>query len=164
MSLGRLISEIRQSKGLTQAQLSSKTGLAAPYLSRIENDHLQPSFTTLQKIANGLEVNLVDFFGYEQHKRFREQCPVSLSGRCIADRIYGGGRKGLKLEPESYSPKQIELLRLSNYLILFGDKKLYDLLELLFVSLLRSPSVRKDDEWATSLSVKLKSERPKAEQ
>ena len=155
MSLGRRIYEIRQSKELTQAEVSEKTGLAVSYLSRIENDHIEPSFTTLQKIADALEVNLVDLFGYEEQKKFKEQCPVSLSGRCLAEHIYGSGRKRLKLAAESYSPRQIRLLQLANYLILFGDKKLHDLLELLFVSLMKSPSVKKDREWLSRLSVKL---------
>ena len=36
MSLGKRILEIRQSRGLTQADLSCRSGLAVAYLSRIE--------------------------------------------------------------------------------------------------------------------------------
>jgi transcriptional regulator with XRE-family HTH domain len=153
MSLGRRITEIRLSKELTQGAVSGKTGLAVSYLSRIENDHIEPSFTTLQKIADALEVNLVDFFGYEEQKKFSETCPVSLSGQCMAENIYGAGRKRLKIDPESYSTRQIQLLQLANYLVLFGDKKLLELLELLLVSLIKSPSVKKDREWLSKLSV-----------
>lgn len=155
MSLGKRICEIRQAKAMTQAAVAEKSGLVVPYLSRIENDHIEPSFTTLQKIADALDINLVDLFGYEEQKKFAEQCPVSLSGRCIMDRIYRSGRKRLKLSAENYSPKQIRLLQLANYLILFGDKRLHELLELLFVSLLGSPSVKKDREWLGKLSARL---------
>jgi transcriptional regulator with XRE-family HTH domain len=155
MSLGRRIYEIRQAKELTQAQISKKTGLAVSYLSRIENDHLEPAFSTLQKIADALEVNLVDFFGYEEQKKFQDQCPISLSGQCIAEHIYAAGRKRLKIDAERYSTKQVRLLQLANYLVLFGDKKLHDLLELLFISLIKSPSVKKDREWLDKLGVSL---------
>ena len=156
MSLGKRILEIRQSRAFTQADLSSRTGLAVAYLSRIENDHIEPSFTTLNKIADALEVNLTDFFGYQEEKRFQDRCPVSLSGRCIADVVYGTGRKRRKVSVESYSQKQLQLLQLSNYLILFGDKKLHQALELLLLALVRSPSVRKDREWLKSLSIQLR--------
>lgn len=156
MSLGKRILEIRQSRGLTQADLSGRTGLATAYLSRIENDHIEPAFTTLSKIAEGLDVNLADFFGYQEKKRFLDRCPVSLSGRCIAEVVYGPGRKRRKVSLEGYSEKQLQLLQLSNYLILFGDKKLQQALELLLLALVRSPSVRKDREWLKSLSIQLR--------
>ena len=151
MSLGKRIRDIRQSKALTQSQVSNRTGLAVPYLSRIENDHIEPCFSTLQKISEALDVNLVDFFGYDQQKKFKEKCPVSLSGRCIAERIYAPGRKGIKLSAESYSTKQIQLLQLANYLVLFGNRKIHESLELLFLALIKSTSVKKDREWLSNL-------------
>ncbi|MBI3950677.1 MAG: helix-turn-helix transcriptional regulator [Acidobacteria bacterium] len=154
MSLGRRIYQIRQAREMTQADLSKKTGIAVPYLSRLENDHIEPSFTTLQKIANALNVSLVDFFGTGQDKGFQEQCPVSLSGQCIMDRVYAQGRKRVKLEAESYSPQQLQLLQLANYLVLFADKKTLELLEVFFLALIGSPSVKKDREWLRKLSLK----------
>ena len=153
MSLGNRICEIRQARNLTQSEISRRSGLAVTYLSRIENNRIEPSFTTLHKIAEALQVNLVDFFGYDERKRFQEQCPVSLSGRCMADFIYGTGRKGQKFHVESYSEKQIRLLRLSNYLIQSSDKKIQELLELLLLSLVRSPSIKKDNDWLKRFSL-----------
>ena len=153
MSLGYRICEIRQSRNLTQLEISRKSGLAVTYLSRIENNRIEPSFTTLHKIAEALQVNLVDFFGYDERKRFQGQCPVSLSGRCVADLIYGTGRKGQKFHVEGYSARQIRLMRLSNFLIQFSDKKVQELLELLFLSLLRSPAIKKENDLLRRLSL-----------
>jgi transcriptional regulator with XRE-family HTH domain len=153
MSLGSRIYEIRQSRNLTQAQIAKKTGLAVSYLSRIENNHIEPSFSTLQKIAEALEVNLIDFFGYEPHKKPRERCPISLSGECIMNHIYSGGGKRLRIDPERYTPGQIQLLQMANYLILFGNRKMQEMLGLLLTSFLGSPLVRKDRDWLTKLTV-----------
>ena len=153
MSLGNRICEIRQSRNLTQLEVSRKSGLAVSYLSRIENNRIEPSFTTLNKIAQALQVNLVDLFGFDEQKRFQGQCPVSLSGRCVADLIYGTGRKGQKFHVEGYSARQIRLLRLSNFIIQLSDKKMQDLLELLLVSLSRSPAIKKENDLLRRLSL-----------
>lgn len=42
--LGRFLRDARRAAGVTQAQLSIRTGIAAPGLSRIENGHESPSF------------------------------------------------------------------------------------------------------------------------
>ena len=54
MSIGTRIIQLRNEKGLTQQELSDRTGLAASYLSRIENRHLEPRPHTLRKIALAL--------------------------------------------------------------------------------------------------------------
>lgn len=147
MSLGRRICEVRQLKGITQAQVAKRTGLAGTYLSRIENDHLEPSFRTLNRIAAALKVNVVDLFGYDQQQASKEQCPVSLTARCIRQRIYQPNATAANQQPESYTPRQLQLLQLANFLIQFGNQRLLDTLETTFLAFLRSPSVRKNRAW-----------------
>lgn len=54
----RIFFDIRKSKGLSQMQLSQKTGIAQCDISRIENGHANPSIKTLQRLAAGLDTML----------------------------------------------------------------------------------------------------------
>jgi transcriptional regulator with XRE-family HTH domain len=51
-ALGALLRDARRAAGVTQAQLSIRTGIAAPALSRIENGHESPSF---ERFSNCME-------------------------------------------------------------------------------------------------------------
>ena len=48
----------RKQLGLTQKQLSEKTGIAQADISKLENGNANPSLKTLQRLANGMEMNL----------------------------------------------------------------------------------------------------------
>lgn len=50
--LGQVLRDVRYRAGITQKQLSIRTGIAAPALSRIENGHESPSF---ERFATCLE-------------------------------------------------------------------------------------------------------------
>jgi len=63
--LGGRIKELRKMRGLTQEQLSQKIGIDPKSLSRIEVGGSFPSFETLDKLANVLQVELVGFFEFD---------------------------------------------------------------------------------------------------
>jgi transcriptional regulator with XRE-family HTH domain len=52
LRLGQVLGDARRRAGITQKQLSIRTGIAAPALSRIENGHESPSF---ERFATCLE-------------------------------------------------------------------------------------------------------------
>jgi len=52
----------RSSKGMTQKELSERTGIRQSNISRIENGIESPTIDTLQKLAKGLGMNLVISF------------------------------------------------------------------------------------------------------
>jgi transcriptional regulator with XRE-family HTH domain len=56
----RLI-EARKALGLTQEQLSAKTGIGQSTISRIEGGTLMPSATIARKLIEALDVTLEDF-------------------------------------------------------------------------------------------------------
>lgn len=56
--LGFNIKQLRKSKGLSQDQLSVKTGLHRTYISQIERGINNPTILNLNVLANGLEVDL----------------------------------------------------------------------------------------------------------
>ena len=60
--LGTKLRELRKLKRLSLKQLAEKAGCASSYLSMIENGKIDPGISRLKKIADSLEITLVDLF------------------------------------------------------------------------------------------------------
>jgi len=58
--VGEQIKKARRAKGMTQAQLARSAGILRPNLSRIEAGKHRPTLDTLEKIAAGLKLPVVD--------------------------------------------------------------------------------------------------------
>lgn len=58
MNIGSAIREIRQRRGITIAQICEGTGLSKGFMSQVENNKTSPSISTLEMIANFLNVPL----------------------------------------------------------------------------------------------------------
>jgi transcriptional regulator with XRE-family HTH domain len=61
--LGARMRAVRESKGLSLAQLSEKCGIPGATLSRIENNKMSPTFGVLARVMMGLEVDWIDLVG-----------------------------------------------------------------------------------------------------
>jgi transcriptional regulator with XRE-family HTH domain len=138
MSIGTRVMQIRNQKGISQRQLSQRSGIAGSYLSRIENRHLEPRPKTLRKIAEALDVPVAEFFRERDENLAGIQCLITHSGRCIMDMIRT--RHGQPPQPgaEVYTRRHLQLLRLAGYLIQSGDARLLDALEVLLGALLNT--------------------------
>ena len=56
-TFGEVLRELRRSRGISQRQLATKSGMDFSYISKIENGRLPPpSADTVMKISNALEV------------------------------------------------------------------------------------------------------------
>ena len=62
--LGLRIKEIRRMKRVTQEQLAEMIDVDTGYISKLEVGRNFPKIGTLEKIANALQVELVDFFQF----------------------------------------------------------------------------------------------------
>jgi transcriptional regulator with XRE-family HTH domain len=60
-TLGREIKKARIDQGYRQCQLCAAAGITQKYLSEIENDHVDPRFSIVQRIARALGVGLTRF-------------------------------------------------------------------------------------------------------
>jgi transcriptional regulator with XRE-family HTH domain len=60
---GKRLRQIRRHKDLTQEQLAEAVGITAEYLSNLERGVNAPSFETLEKLAEVLEVDVTELFG-----------------------------------------------------------------------------------------------------
>ena len=142
MGIGTRIIQLRNQKGLTQQELSQRTGLAPSYVSRIENRHLEPRPQTLRKIAAALDVPISEIFQERPSQLGTLQCVITSSGNCVMNLLRASRGKRVPSTRESYDPRQLSLLRMANYLIQTGDKLLLDSLELLLGALLNARNSR----------------------
>ena len=62
MEIGERIRKIRESKKMSQKEVTVISGVGTAMYSRIESGKTEPSITTLEKIASALRVGLSDFF------------------------------------------------------------------------------------------------------
>ena len=154
MHLGTRILQARNQRNISQAELARRAGLAAPNLSRIENRKIEPRPQTLRKIAEALGIPIEEFFREGASTATLQQCVVTMSGTCIMDSIRSRKNKRRKPQPgtESYTPRQIQLLRMSNYLIQNGSARVLDSLDLLFSSLMSSAETRRAAKGLVAIS------------
>ncbi|WP_106478168.1 helix-turn-helix domain-containing protein [Phytohalomonas tamaricis] len=58
LRLGERLKELRLAQRWTLEDVSQRTGLARSTLSKIENDQISPTFMVVQKLINGLNIDL----------------------------------------------------------------------------------------------------------
>lgn len=59
---GKRLRKIRRNKDLTQEQLAEAVGVSLDFISNIERGKSAPSFPTIEKLAEVLQVPIEDFF------------------------------------------------------------------------------------------------------
>ncbi len=57
VKIGGNLRRLREDRLLTQAELAEKAGIALSSLVRIENDQVDPRFTSIRKLAQALDVH-----------------------------------------------------------------------------------------------------------
>jgi len=135
LSIGTRLLQLRNQKGFSQRQLSQRCGLASSYLSRIENRRLEPRPKTLRRIAAALDVPISELFE-ERPGGEKQTCAITASGRCIMELLRSGRGRASRARAEGYTPRQLQLLRMANYVIQSGDGRLLGALDVLLSGLL----------------------------
>lgn len=64
MDIGGKIKELREKKGLTMKRLAELVQCTPSLISQLEKGKADPSISTLKKIAEALNANIVDFFSF----------------------------------------------------------------------------------------------------
>lgn len=64
LKLGYKIKYLRSKKGLSQLDLSLKTGLTTRTISRIERGTIDPKYSTLVRISEALDSKLIDLLNF----------------------------------------------------------------------------------------------------
>ncbi len=55
VKIGRNLKRLRENRLLTQAELAERAGIALSSLVRIENDQVDPRFSSIRKLARALD-------------------------------------------------------------------------------------------------------------
>ena len=65
-SFGRYVRALRKGRGYTQEMISTRSGLSADTIRRLERSSFSPSLNTLEKLCAGLGLSMSTLFlGYE---------------------------------------------------------------------------------------------------
>ncbi len=110
-NIGRRLCAARLRRGLSQGTVARLAGIGASYVSRIETGKIQPSFRTVVRLQRAIKADLEELAGPQPDRRHRGLCPISSRGSCLLDLIRPEMDAEHKPRSESYTPRQIRLLR-----------------------------------------------------
>ena len=124
MSVGKAILRIRHEKQMTQRDVGDRAGLATSYVSRIENGRIQPTMTTLQRMASALGIPVSQIFQVGEQKRERppHRCPVSSSGDCVGELIRSDNGPPPRGRKAKYGSEELRMLRMADFVALHADR------------------------------------------
>lgn len=117
ISVGRRLREIRILRGLSLRVLAERSGLNINTLSLIENEHTSPSVSTLQQLAQSLQVSITEFFQTDHgskklvHQKQDRRPQVAFKHSTMEDLAAGMPRFGAEpiivtLEPDADSGRK----------------------------------------------------------
>ncbi|HXV76849.1 MAG TPA: helix-turn-helix transcriptional regulator [Candidatus Polarisedimenticolaceae bacterium] len=109
--VGRRLGAARLLRGLSQATVARRAGIAASYLSRVENGKVQPTYPTLMRIVRALRVDLGQVVGESDGGPTARRCPVSPDGRCLCELIRPQAEIWRDPHGEHYSARELQLIR-----------------------------------------------------
>ena len=66
INVGKQIQKLRELKGLSQQDLAAKCNFEKSNMSRLEAGRVNPTLSTLEKVANALDVTLVELFNFKE--------------------------------------------------------------------------------------------------
>lgn len=79
MGIGAQLKSIRMKNKLTLKEAGKRTNLAPSTLSKIENEQISPTFTVMQKLAKGLNIELPQLFTKPEVAQATGRCDVTIN-------------------------------------------------------------------------------------
>ena len=64
INVGKHIQKLGEVKGISQQDLAAKCNFEKSNMSRLESGRVNPTLSTLEKVANALEVSLAELFDF----------------------------------------------------------------------------------------------------
>lgn len=65
IQFGLRIAELRRRLSISQEELAERCGVHRTYIGSIERGEKSPTLNTIEKIAKGLGVEIIEFFNYD---------------------------------------------------------------------------------------------------
>lgn len=81
LEVGARLKELREARHISMRELARRSDLSANALSMIERNLTSPSVSTLNKLANALEIPITAFFRYDPEKKKIVFCKASERNR-----------------------------------------------------------------------------------
>lgn len=63
---GRKVAKLRKLQGISQEELAERCGIHRTYIGAIERGEKSPTLNTIEKIANGLNVEIIELWEVKQ--------------------------------------------------------------------------------------------------
>lgn len=79
-SLGHRMRQLRTDRSLTQTELASRSGVSHSTLSKIENSQLSPTFETILRIVDGMEIDISELLSSREAAERRTRRIISRRG------------------------------------------------------------------------------------
>ena len=76
IDVARAVRETRRERNLSQRQLAGRMQVPRTYISKIENGKAVPTLSSLERLANALEVGVCDLLRDGQSRRARETAAI----------------------------------------------------------------------------------------
>lgn len=64
VKVGKQIQKLRELKGISQQDLAAKCNFEKSNMSRLEAGKVNPTLSTLEKVASALEINIIELFNF----------------------------------------------------------------------------------------------------
>jgi transcriptional regulator with XRE-family HTH domain len=64
INVGKQVQKLREFKGLSQQDLAAKCNFEKSNMSRLEAGKVNPTLSTLEKVAKALDVSIVELFTF----------------------------------------------------------------------------------------------------
>lgn len=64
IKVGKQIQKLRELKGISQQDLAAKCNFEKSNMSRLEAGRVNPTLSTLEKVANALDVPFIELFSF----------------------------------------------------------------------------------------------------
>src|ERR1700679_2494414 len=76
LQVARAVREIRKARNLSQRQLAGRMQVPRTYISKIENSKAMPTLSSLERLANALEIDISDLLRDARSRRHEEATAV----------------------------------------------------------------------------------------
>lgn len=76
LDVARAVREVRHGRSMSQRQLAARMQVPRTYISKIENGKAVPTLSSLERLANALEVDICDLLRDGRSRRARETASV----------------------------------------------------------------------------------------
>jgi transcriptional regulator with XRE-family HTH domain len=75
------LKELRKTAGLSQDGLAKASGLSVSAISKLEQHSMDPSWSTVQQLAKGLGVSILEFLNGEEEEKPQAEKPKGPTAR-----------------------------------------------------------------------------------